>query len=31
MLEQVGLGEKHLMDYRPVFGEEVIARIEELA
>jgi len=31
MLESVELQEKHLDDYRPVVGEETIARIRELA
>jgi trehalose synthase len=31
MLEKVELEEKHLDDYRPVVGDEVIAGIEELA
>jgi trehalose synthase len=31
MLERVELGEKHLEDYRPIVGDAVIAKIEELA
>ena len=31
MLEQVELDEKHLNDYRPMVGDEVIAEIRELA